>query len=99
MRSARRRWPGLGSLAALGLLAAGCAGPNGSGEASARDAASPCAEVSAPARLGAALREDPPLPGTEAVGWPSLETSSGEPGVTPAHEHGTASGDGHAHLH
>ncbi len=62
---------------ALGLaLVAGwtiaCAAPDGPrGRTAESDPACPAADVPPPAALGAALIEDPPLPGVGQPGWPA----------------------------
>ena len=66
------------AVGALGLalalsLGAGCATSVDGPVAESCDPASPDAEAAPLPQLGAALREDPPLPGTRRPGWPALD--------------------------
>lgn len=84
-------------LALITGLAAGCITPEGPrGRSAATDPACLGAEAPSAATLGAALIEDPPLPGRTGSGWPaqSADDAPSDEGGSDPH------GDGHhGHAH
>lgn len=87
----------LGALALALLLGAGCATPADGPAAESCDPVSPDAEAAPLPQLGAALREDPPLPGTLRPGWPALDDA--QPAAAGAVAPEAQSRGEHAHHH
>jgi hypothetical protein len=86
-----------GVLATMSLLVGACVGPANHSEHPSEHPASPDAAAAETGPLGAALREDPPLPGEERSGWPLLTApawSNADPDPGPR-----SSGGEHGHHH
>lgn len=86
-----------GVIFALAGLASGCATPEVSrGHSAATDPACLVAESPLPATLGAALIEDPPIPGRSMPGWPGRASDDTRPPKDGAHMLGDKH---HEHTH
>ncbi len=86
-----------GALAAMSMLVGACVAPVDHGQRPSEHPAAPDAAAAETGPLGAALREDPPLPGEERSGWP-LRTPPGSANADPDPETRSSGGE-HGHHH